>query len=371
MSKYMEEATNNSAFAKVGIYGDAGSGKSRTAAEVAIGLHKFIKSTKPVAMFDTEPGHVFLLPLFKKAGIKLLAFDKSRSFVDLMGWAEEARDTVDIAIVDSISHVWRELQSAYLAKINESRPPHKQITRLEFQHWGPIKKEWGRFTDLFLTSKMHMVVCGRAGSIYEYQENDQGKKELITTGTKMATEKEMGYEPSLLVEMIKDHRKDGDKRIVNMCIVEKDRADLLNGKEFDFPNFDTFKPHFQFLNIGGEHFTMESGTSKDLFTPDGNDGWTEEKRRRVILCEEIQGLLVKHIPGQAAADKQRKVELLEKYFSTKSWTKVESMKSEILHNSYIRLLSELEPGTQPITGEPLETITDEESAALNTEAAHV
>ncbi len=367
--KYMQEAQNNAAFAKVGIYGDAGSGKSRTATEIAIGLHKFIKSTKPVAMFDTEPGHQFLIPLFKKAGIKFFAFDKSRAFVDLMGFMEEAAKEVDIVIVDSISHVWRELQIAYLAKINENRP--RKITRLEFQHWGPIKAEWGKFTDLFLTSKLHVVVCGRAGSIYEYQENENGKKELITTGTKMATEKEMGYEPSLLIEMIKDHRKDGDKRIVNMCIVEKDRADLLNGKEFEFPKFDTFLPHFQFLNIGGEQFNMKESTSKDLFTPEGNDGWTEEKRRRVILCEEIQGLMVKHVPGQSASDKQRKIELLEKHFGTKSWTKVESMHSDALKVAYTNLLAELEPGSVPITGEG-DQLSPEEAAIFDKkEGVHV
>lgn len=61
--------------------------------------------------------------------------------------------------------------------------------------------------------------------------------ELITSGTKMATEKEMGYEPSLLIEMVK-HRENG--RIINRALVEKDRTDRLNGKKFDLPNFETF-----------------------------------------------------------------------------------------------------------------------------------
>lgn len=366
MSKYFNESESSTgiAYGKVGIYGDAGSGKTRTAAEISIGLHKFIKSKKPVAMFDTEPGAHFIRPIFEKNGIKLVDYNKSRSFVDLMGWINEIQGQADIAIVDSISHVWRELQVAYLAKLNESRPAHKKIIKLEFHHWGPVKAEWGRFTDMFLTSKLHIIVCGRAGSVYEYQENDQGKKELITTGTKMSVEKELGYEPSLLLEMIKDRRKDGEKRIVNMCIVEKDRADVLNGKEFEFPTFDTFMPHFKSLNVGGEHYRVDDGTSKDLFTSDGNDGWTEEKRRRTILCEEVQGLLVKHIPGQSAVDKQRKVELIEKYFGTKSWTKVESMRSDDISAAYRKLLNELEPGILPIIVDT-DTLTKEEAAALD------
>ena len=345
MSKYFNEegASSSVAYGKVGIYGDAGSGKTRTAAEIAIGLHRFIKSAKPVAMFDTEPGAHWIRPLFTKAGIKLIDYNESRAFVDLMGWMTAIQGKADIAIIDSISHVWRELQAAYLKKINEPKPAHKQISRLEFQHWGPIKAEWGKFTDMFLTSKMHVIVCGRAGSIYEYQENDKGKKELITTGTKMATEKEMGYEPSLLLEMVKDHRKEGEKRIVNMCIVEKDRSDIMNGKEFEFPTYQTFQPHFEFLNIGGNHYSVQDGTSKDLFTPDGDDGWTVEKRQREIACEEIQALFTKHLGGRDGESQKKKIELLEQFFGTSSKTKIENTKSDILRAGYNKLKEYFEP----------------------------
>lgn len=360
MSKYYDEdAVIDMAYGKIGIYGDAGSGKTRTAAEIAIGLHKFIKSKKPVAMFDTEPGAHFIKPLFDKAGIKLVVYNKSRAFVDLVGWYKEASQFSEILLTDSITHVWRELQAAYLAKINENRPGYKsKITRLEFQHWGPIKEEWGTFTDMFVRSKVHAIVCGRAGSIYEYQENDKGKKELITTGTKMATEKELGYEPSLLIEMVKDHRKEGATRIVNMCIVEKDRADMFNGKEFDFPSFDTFKAHFQFLNIGGQQFEANDGTSKDLFTPDGDTGWTEEKKQREILTEEISALFTKHMGGKDAETLKKKILLLEKYLGTSSKTKIENMKSGDLRDGYLKLKSHFEPNAA--AGESAEPLSAEE-----------
>jgi hypothetical protein len=122
-----------------------------------------------------------------------------------MAFTEEAKDVASVIIVDSITHVWRDLQESYLARINDDRKRYKKypLASLEFQHWGPIKRMWGEFTDLFLSSRAHMIVCGRAGNVYEYQEKDDGsgKKELITIGTKMATEKELGYEPSLLIEM--------------------------------------------------------------------------------------------------------------------------------------------------------------------------
>lgn len=345
---YIQDATDNAAFGKLGIYGNAKSGKTRTAAEIAIGLHKLIKSKKPVGMFDTEPGHQFVNPLYKKAEIKLKVYDKSRAFVDLMGWLKEILAISDILIIDSISHVWKELQAAALVKVNEERSKYNKrpISRLEFHHWAAIKSEFNKFTDLYLNCKAHIIICGRAGAKYDYQENEEtGKKELITTGTKMSAEKEMGYEPSLLIEMQKVYEKTEYKgkivNIINRAFIEGDRADLLNGQSFDFPTFDTFKPHFDFLNIGGEHFEIENKTSKELFTPEGNDQWFEEKKQRSIICEEIQGIFINYFPKQDANSKQKKIELLEKHFGTRSWTKVETTNSGILKRGYTALKLEL------------------------------
>lgn len=344
----LKKATNRMAFAKVGLYGNAGSGKTFTAAKIAIGLHQMSGSDKPVGMFDTEPAASYIIPLFEEAGIEFLVYDESRALSDLMAFMDEAEQECSVVIVDSITHVWRDAQESYIAKLNESRIKYrkKPITQLEFHHWRPIKAAWAGFTDRFLASKVHCIICGRAGSIYEYQERDDGKKELITTGTKMATEKELGYEPSLLVEMIA-HREGG--RIINRALIEKDRTDRLNGKEIDRPTFEDFKPHFDFLNIGGEHHApMNRRDSRDMYTDEGDDNWTAEKRNREVWCEEIKGLLIKHgLDGTGAEAKKRRVELLETVFNTASWTKVENMRSDAIKDGYLALGALLEPETLP------------------------
>jgi len=326
----LKKATNKMAYAKVGLYGDAGSGKTKTAAKIAIGLYKHAKLTKPVGMFDTEPAASFIIPDFEKAGIPFLVYDESRALKDLMTFMDEAEKECDIVIIDSITHVWRDCQDSYLKKLNETRKKNnkKPIFQLEFHHWKPIKAAWAEFTDRYLSSKVHAIVCGRAGSIYEYQKNEEsGKMELITMGTKMATEKELGYEPSLLIEMIK-HRVDG--RIINRALVEKDRADLLNGKEIDFPDFEKLSPHFKFLNIGGEHFTsMNQKDSMDLFTEEGDDNWSHEKRQREIQCERIKSVLIEYdMDGSGKEEKKNRNTLLNTVFGTGSWTEIENMKSE-------------------------------------------
>lgn len=340
----LKPAKNKQCFAKIGIYGSAGSGKSRTASEIAIGLHKAINSKKPIAVFDTEPAFSWLIPIYEKNDIELLVADESRALIDLMKFMDEAEKVSDIVIIDSITHVWRDAQESFLKKINASRKKSgkKPLLALEFQHWRPIKAAWAEFTDRFLSSKLHVIVCGRAGNVYEYQDKDDGtgKKELISTGTRMATEKELGYEPSLLIEMIAE-RQDG--KTTNIAVIQKDRADEINGLEIRMPKYKDFQKHFKALNIGGEHFnSMDQRDSTELFKDAEESGFDVEKKRRIILCEEIQGLLLKHYPSMSAEDKKTKADLLEKIFGTRSWTAVEDMKADILSERLKTLKTELE-----------------------------
>lgn len=344
----LKPAKNRMAYAKIGIYGTAGSGKTRTATEIAIGLHKAIGSKKPIAAFDTEPAFGFVLPLFEKAGIELLVADESRALTDLMMFMDEAESQCDIVIIDSITHVWRDAQDSYLARLNKSRQGQgkRPLYALEFQHWKPIKAAWAAFTDRFLSSKMHVIVCGRAGTIYEYQDKDDGsgKKELISTGTRMATEKELGYEPSLLMEMVAD-RQDG--KIINVGLVQKDRSDNLNGAEIQYPNYKKLEKHFNALNIGGEHFdSMDSKNSENLFPDATESGWDAESRNRQILSEEIAELMKKHYPSQSVDDKQKRAELLEKICGTRSWTSVESSHSDKQRGWLDAMRFTLEPPVQ-------------------------
>ena len=341
----LKKATNKMAYAKVGLYGTAGSGKTRTATEIAIGLHKAIGSTKPVVAFDTEPAFSFVLPLFEKAGIELLVADESRALVDLMAFMDEAEQVADIAIIDSITHVWRDAQESYLNRLNESRKRQnkRQLLSLEFQHWRPIKAAWAEFTDRFLSSKMHVIVCGRAGNVYEFQAKDDGsgKKELITTGTRMATEKELGYEPSLLIEMIAD-RQDG--RTLNTAVIQKDRSDRLNGKEIQMPSYAKLKAHFDALNIGGQHFeSMDRRDSQSLYEGAEEGAWDNESRQREIGSEEIKSLLIAHgMDGSSADAKKGRNELFHEIFDTGSWTKIENMRSETIKAGYDRMKETLE-----------------------------
>ena len=330
-------AENTMAYAKVGILGFAGSGKTRTGWEIAKGLHKAIKSKKPIAFMDTETGSDFILPLAKEAGIELLV-SKSRAFKDLTTGIKEAEKVCDILQIDSVSHYWLDLVESYKKK--------KNTNRLAFQDWGILKPMWGEFSTWYVTSSIHVIVCGRAGFEYDYfQDEDSGKMELYKTGTKMKAEGEFGFEPSLLIEMERiknpeatdEYRKAKTKEAkekaakqmrdarqwLRRAWVLKDRADVLDGQYFDNPTFKDFEPHWQSINLGGEHHPVEQGDSQGLFDSNGQPEWKRNRTEGTIILEKIENEMIRNgFAGQGKDEKKKKIMMLECLFNTSSWTEI-------------------------------------------------
>ncbi len=342
----------NPCFAKIGIYGAAGTGKTFSGAKIAIGLWKKYNLKKPIVFYDSEKGSDYLKAMFEKEKIPFLV-KKSRTFKDLMLAVQLAEKEGSILIIDSITHVWRELMQAYLNQFNKERldkliskvgeqrakEQFRKSIQLEFQHWNVIKPLWAKFTDAYLNSNLHMIVCGRAGDIYDYQENENGRKELIKSGTRMATEKELSYEPSLLIALER-RAVHGENKLV--AYIEKDRSNTINEKEFEYLKFEDILPHFEFLDIGGNEtqINMNANDSANLFenqTMNPEDDWSIEKRKRTELSEEIKGLMMLKIPGMTGPEKQLRLELYQKHFNTVSETKIENTHSEALQKGLVTL----------------------------------
>lgn len=321
-----KKAEMQTAYLKMSLYGGAGSGKTFTSSQIAIGLAKHIeKATKklpPVLFLDTEKGSDWIIPMFSAAGIELQTA-KTRAFVDLKQAVTEAQASGAILLIDSATHFWRELCNT--AQEQKRKYKKDANARLEMPDWNRLKSTWEEFTTSYLNAKAHIIVCGRAGSVYEFHENEEThKKEMIEVGTKMAAEKNFAYEPSLLVEMFADQVKGNAKRkkkVINRALVLKDRAHILNGLEFQEPKFDHFLPHIKRLNIGGEDQGIDDTRNSAALFP--KDERSDTRYDRDILIEEIQSVMLSHFPSTAAHDKQAKAGLLQTFFGTKSWTEVE------------------------------------------------
>lgn len=362
-----KKAEMQTAYLKMSLYGGAGSGKTYTSSQIAIGFARHIeKATKklpPVLFLDTEKGSDWIIPMFDAAGIELHTA-KTRAFVDLKAAVVEAEKAGAILLIDSATHFWRELCNT--AQEQKRKNKRDQNARLEMPDWNRLKTTWEEFTTSYLNAKAHIIVCGRAGSVYEFYENEETrKKEMIEVGTKMAAEKNFAYEPSLLVEMFADQVKGGKKgakKVINRALVLKDRAHILNGREFQEPKFENFMPHIQRLNIGGEDKGIdETRNSAALFPKDER---SDSRFDRDILLEEIEAVMLEHYPSRSAADVQAKADLLKTIFGTTSWTEVsKKMPVNELRERYNALHIQLQGA--PSRYFPATEDLDDEILALN------
>ena len=329
-------ASNEQAYLKMGMLGFPGSGKTFTSYLIALGvITKLGKDNTPLLFIDTETGSDFLVSIAKQDGV-VMYVSKTRAFKDLLTAVDEAERMNAVLIIDSITHFWTEVQNAYKAD--------KKRSRLYFQDWGPIKDTWRMFTDRYINSKAHIIMNGRAGYEYDYSTDAAGEKQLEKVGTKMKAETDMGYEPSLLVEMVREPQNQetvagssaGKKKIAGQlwthaAYVLKDRTRTLEGKRFDNPGFKEFAPAIEFLNLGGNHVGVDtSRTSESMFENEPEKRIAKRITEVNVALEEIQGMLLSAIPGTSTAEKKLKTDLLFEAFDTRSWTAVEQMRLEAM-----------------------------------------
>jgi hypothetical protein len=320
-SNFFTPVGNTKPYFKVAFEGFAGSGKTYTAALVAIGLHRRIGSKKPIVIFDTEKASKFLRKLFNEAGIQLMVRE-SRTLADLKETMKLLRDGYsDILIIDSISHVWEDTVEAYKRKPLKLGRAAK--TRLEFQDWGILKPTWRtEFSDPLVNDPYHVIMCGRAGFEYENEINKEtGKREIYKSGIKMKVEGDTAYEPDMLVLMERFEEILTDKKkVYRQATIVKDRG-VLDGKTFINPSYENFVPSVEDL-LENPTVNEQSAVkdSADLFRTEEDK--QQYIRQKEIVLEEIGGWLLKAWPSMGAAEKLAKQNVIEQVFDTTSWTAV-------------------------------------------------
>lgn len=327
-------------FIKAAFEGFAGDGKTFTAVSMAIGLHKAIKSQKPIALLDTEKAAKALIPIFEKNGIAAIV-NEGRSLANLneaIKWCENGG--ADILVIDSITHVWEEFLEAHKASKRFNK------TFLEFQDWGVIKPRWKReFSTPFVNAKCHIIFTGRAGYEYEHFEQIDGatgkvKKEIQKSGIKMKAEGETAFEPDLLFLMGKVQDILGtDKRIYREALVLKDRTTLIDGQTFKNPTYKDFEPAINQLLNGVVKDRIDQSPA-DVFEHERN--FDDMRKERDLIISSVEGHFNLMGLGTGATDKKYKAALLKNAFNVVSIDELSAVKMESMRDgmSFIRCVSD-------------------------------
>jgi hypothetical protein len=346
MGLLQESDAAGGGFLKAGFLGFAGSGKTYTATMLAIGTRAHFGHPGPIAFFDTENGSPFVVAEIAAATGKRPLVVKSRSLDDLKATVQECIDLgVSVLIVDSITHVWKEVCETYLRELNSKRKLMRkpEYEKLEFQHWSAIKSSemWGGWTDLYLNAPLHVIICGRAGYEYDFVENAQGKSELRKVGVKMRVEGEFGFEPSLLVEMSSEQVMVGDEvaGITHRAFVLKDRtmdaARSLVGKSADNPDWSFFASHVEALSPD-THSGVDTSRASAIHIVEGeNTDFVMEMRARDVILEEVTGELeAAGFAGTSGDARKARAELVLEAFGTYSQEKLKRTPSAALADGF-------------------------------------
>jgi adenosyl cobinamide kinase/adenosyl cobinamide phosphate guanylyltransferase len=215
---------------KMGIYGPAGSGKTFTALLLAEGLAK--KTGTRVAYVDTEHGTDFYCKAVPTRRVHPEAFDfdaiYTRSITEVEQAVKSLGEEYGVVVIDSITHLWEAAIASYSGK-------QTSAGTIPMYAWSKIKKPYKSIMAALLSSKAHVIICGRQG--VEYATNEE-TEELQAVGFKMKAEGETAYEPHILIRMesVKPRKTNEIAQIV--AYAEKDRTGVLSGRSFVNPTFE-------------------------------------------------------------------------------------------------------------------------------------
>jgi hypothetical protein len=324
MQQAAKQASTASAdrFLKMAIYGGAGTGKTTLAIDIAIGLVKHFKIDKPIVLADSEKGAQFHRALVEKETGRALVDLPTANFEQMVQLGREAERDGAVFIIDSASAFWAELIDALRVRL--------KLRKLQPHHYVEPKAKWkSEFTTWMLNAEVHIIVCGRAGVNFSEQEDEQtGRMEMVSNGTKMKAEGDFGYEPHLVVEMEQNFtdkrgRKARSGALKLQGLVRKDRWRELNGKLLDWPTFKSFLPHVKNLPAAGEAPRVDFETKSEYGEQDGEREKARYARDRKIEVDLVKADLVKvHGDGRSAADKQAKIDSLHAHWGTRSWEEI-------------------------------------------------
>jgi hypothetical protein len=333
-NNFFADIMNASPFIKVGAEGKAGAGKTWTLALMSVGVHKRIKSEKPIVVFDTEKSAKFLRKLFEDNGIKGIV-KESRTLSDLEATMDFcAQGGSDILIIDSITHVYEHFLEAYKASKSKNRG------FLEMRDWSFIKPIWQkRFAEKLVDGPYHTFFTGREGYTYEQQVNEEtNKKEYVKTGVKMRAGSDTAYEPDLLLWMQRVENVLADPpEIYRTATVIKGRGNLCDGMIIRNPTVDDFKPFIDYvLSNPVAPVVTKSYSDAGLFPEE--QAFEDDRKDRKVMLERNEALINQVAAGSSGAAKSMKGSLLQyAYHGETSETKISEMTTPELEEGNRRL----------------------------------
>lgn len=201
-----QKATRTKAKARIGLVGTAGSGKTFSALQLAIGMGG------KIAVIDTEHGSASLYVHLGDYDVATITPPfTTKKYLDLI---TEAGKSYDILIIDSLSHAWAGT-GGLLEEVDK-----RAGSGNKFAAWRDVTPMHNALIDAILQSPAHIIATMRSKTEYVLEENDKGKKVPRKVGMAPVQREGMDFEFSLVFDVDQDR---------HFARASKDRTGLFDG----------------------------------------------------------------------------------------------------------------------------------------------
>lgn len=344
--------TPNMIYAKILLFGSMGSGKSFTATVLGLLACKHFKiPINNIAYLDSEGRAHDIQEAFGNHLNFRLNHLATQNFDDLMDSIEYCERQNYVLIIDSLTVFWKEFVAAFLKKMGR--------TKLQLDDHERIKTKWRIFVNAMMSGKCHIIMCAREQAVFEEtlaaieegsdeDENSPKKSKLMNVGTRAAVEKELAYEPTLVIRADKiESRRGGVKR--SLFVVKDSRA-IMDSQRFNLKTYTSgkspeerkqyaincirqidsiFDMWFASLKAvadlpGAQHEPFKPAPSAVKIWEDDKISRPNYGQQSAILLERIENdLILIAGDGRAAASKLLRLRILEHVFKTNAWAEIQ------------------------------------------------
>jgi len=244
MSKFrIRQAEKRQAKLRLALIGVSGSGKSRGAISIALGMEK------KFVVIDTEDTSADLYAGLGKFDVLTLEkpFTPER-YIDAINYCEE--EGYEIIIIDSLSHAW--------AGEGGLLEMHDKITQASksknsYMAWGEITPWHNKLISTILHSSAHIITTMRVKTQYEVI-NDNGRMKPVKVGLAPIQREGMDYEFTVVLDIDKESK---------LYSSSKDRTQLFEGKHEKI-SIETGKKLIEWLNDGKSIEEIENEKNKEI-----------------------------------------------------------------------------------------------------------
>ena len=258
MTNLFQKATRGSRYARIGIYGGSGFGKTLTALKFAAAIAK--EEGGRFAVIDTEKGSS---SLYATEGDKPpqneFEYDFDAMFVDAPFTTQKAINGINAAVaggykcavIDSASHFWFDeggvLSQADLLKKNKFRGDgFRAIAEAKRVHYNP-------FVEAIIAAPIHIIVTLRVKNAYDISKKEVKGKErtqIERLGVAPRMEESFIYELDLALTM------SGEA----VMSVEKTRKGDLADVIIEKPDGDWILGFYHWVNNSNDPYVYGDGT---------------------------------------------------------------------------------------------------------------